>query len=58
MMTDGNTLFHMVAVALDPVKKSGQLHSLLTGIPEYHVYLAAAPFVVYTDHVSLKFLQS
>jgi len=32
--------------------------SLLTGIREYHVYLAAAPFVVYTDHVSLKYLQS
>jgi len=30
----------------------------LTGIREYHVYLAAAPFVVYTDHVSLKYLQS
>ena len=30
----------------------------MTGIREYHVYLAAAPFVVYTDHVSLKFLQS
>jgi len=29
--------------------------SLLTGIP---CLLAAAPFVVYTDHVSLKFLQS
>jgi len=32
--------------------------SLLTGIREYHVYLAAAPFVIYTDHVSLKYLQS
>ena len=32
--------------------------SLLTGIREYHVFLAAAPFVVYTDHVSLKYLQS
>jgi len=32
--------------------------SLLTGIREYHVYLAAAPFVVYTHHVSLKYLQS
>ena len=32
--------------------------SLLTGIREYHVYLAAAPFVVYTDHISLKDLQS
>ena len=32
--------------------------SLLTGIREYHVYLAAAPFIVYMDHVSLKFLQS
>jgi len=32
--------------------------SLLTGIREYHFYLAAAPFVVYTDHASLKFLQS
>ena len=31
--------------------------SLLTGIREYYVYFAAAPFVVYTDHVSLKFLQ-
>ena len=30
----------------------------MTGIREYHVYLAAAPFVVYTDHESLKFLQS
>jgi len=32
--------------------------SLLTCIREYHVYLAAAPFVVYTDHISLKYLQS
>ena len=32
--------------------------SLLTGIREFHVYLAAAPFTVYTDHVSLKFLES
>jgi len=32
--------------------------SLLTGIREYHVSLAAAPFVVYTDHISLKYLQS
>jgi len=32
--------------------------SLLTGIREYHVYLAAAPFVVYTDHINLKYLQS
>jgi len=32
--------------------------SLLTGIRKYHVYLAAVPFVVYTDHVSLKYLQS
>jgi len=32
--------------------------SLLTGIREYHVYLAAAPFIVYTDHISLKYLQS
>ena len=32
--------------------------SLLTGIREYHVYLAAAPFVVYTDHVSLKYLET
>ena len=32
--------------------------SLLTGICEYHVYLAAAPFVVYTDHVSLKYLET
>jgi len=32
--------------------------SLLTGIREYHVYLAAAPFVLYTDHISLKYLQS
>jgi len=30
----------------------------LTGIREYHVYLAAAPFVVYTYHVSFKYLQS
>ena len=32
--------------------------SLLTGIREFHVYLAAAPFVIYTDHISLKYLQS
>jgi len=32
--------------------------SLLAGIREYHVYLAAAHFVVYTDHISLKYLQS
>jgi len=32
--------------------------SLLTGIGEFHVYLAAAPFVVYTDHISLKYLES
>jgi len=52
----------MAAVAFGHVKKwpVTQLEclSLLTGIREYHVYLAAAPFVVYTDHVSLKFLQS
>jgi len=30
----------------------------MTGIREYYVYLAATPFVVYTDHVSLKYLQS
>ena len=32
--------------------------SLLTGIREFHVYLAAAPFVVYTDQISLKYLES
>ena len=32
--------------------------SLLTGIREFHLYLAAAPFVVYTDHISLKYLES
>ena len=32
--------------------------SLLTGIREFHVYLAAAPFVVYTDHISVKYLES
>ena len=32
--------------------------SLLTGIREFHVYLAAAPFVVYTDHISLKYRES
>jgi len=56
MTTDGNTLFHTVAVVLDRVKKWPvtllECLSLLTGIREYHVYLAAAPFVVYTDHVS------
>jgi len=32
--------------------------SLLTGIREYHVYLAADPFVDYTDNISLKYIQS
>ena len=32
--------------------------ALLTGIKEYHVYLAGRPFSVYTDHLSLKYLQS
>ena len=32
--------------------------ALLSGIKEYHVYLAGRPFSVYTDHLSLKFLQS
>jgi len=32
--------------------------ALLTGVREYHVYLAGRPFTVYTDHVSLKYLQS
>jgi len=32
--------------------------ALLTGIREYHVYLAGRPFSVYTDHLSLKYLQS
>ena len=30
----------------------------LTGVREFHVYLAATPFVVYTDHISLKYLES
>jgi len=32
--------------------------SLLTVIREFCVYLAAAPFMVYTDHISLKYLES
>ena len=32
--------------------------ALLTGIKEYHVYLVSRPFTVYTDHLSLKYLQS
>ena len=32
--------------------------ALLTGIREYHVYLADKPFSVYIDHLSLKYLQS
>jgi len=32
--------------------------ALLTGIKEYYVYLAGRPFSVYTDHLSLKYLQS
>ena len=32
--------------------------ALLTGIKVYHVYLAGRPFSVYTDHLSLKYLQS
>ena len=32
--------------------------ALLTGIRENHIYLAGRPFIVYTDHVSLKYLQS
>ena len=32
--------------------------ALLTGIKEYHVYLASRPFTFYTDHLSLKYLQS
>jgi len=31
---------------------------VLTGIREFNVYLAAAPFVVYTDHISLKYSES
>jgi len=31
---------------------------LLTDIREYHVYLAAAHFVIYTNHISLKYLES
>ena len=31
---------------------------LLTGIKEYHVYLASRRFTVYTDHLSLRYLQS
>jgi len=32
--------------------------ALLTGIRENHVYLASRPFAVYTDHISLKYLES
>ena len=32
--------------------------ALLTGIKEYHVYLASRPFTVHTDNLSLKYLQS
>ena len=32
--------------------------ALMTGIKEYHVYLAGRPFSVYTDHLSLKYLQT
>jgi len=32
--------------------------ALPTGIREYHVYLAGRPFSVFTDHLSLKYLQS
>jgi len=30
----------------------------MTGIKEYHVYLTGRPFAVFTDHLSLKYLQS
>ena len=48
---------------LHPCEKKWSISQLecfssLTGIWEYHVYLAAAPFVVYTDNISLKHLQS
>jgi len=32
--------------------------AMLTAIKENHVYLAGQPFNVYTDHISLKYLQS
>ena len=32
--------------------------ALLTGVRENHVYLASRPFSVYTDHISLKYLES
>jgi len=32
--------------------------ALLTGIRENHVYLASRPFSVFSDHVSLKYLES
>ncbi len=32
--------------------------ALLEGVKQYHVYLANRPFVVYTDHLSLKYLKT
>jgi len=32
--------------------------ALLTGIRENHIYLALRPFTVYTDHISLKYLET
>ena len=32
--------------------------ALLTAIKENHVYLAGRPFVAFTDHISLRYLQS
>jgi len=32
--------------------------ALLTGIRENHIYLASRPFTVYTDHISLKYLET
>jgi len=30
----------------------------MTGIRENHIYLASRPFTVYTDHISLKYLET
>ena len=60
--SDVNTSFPTEDAVCDFVRKwlitQRECHSLLTGIRYFYVYLAAAPFVVYTDHISLKYLES
>ena len=64
--TDGKGQEHPVAYGGRALKDAETRYTIseleclaiLEGIKQYHIYLASKPFDVYTDHISLKFLQN